>query len=82
MRRQRNVSDTQPRNRSRIRRLIEGATQPGDLVLDPTCGSGTTLVAAQATLRRSIGFDISADAVALSLSRLRAGIPSQMELFA
>lgn len=36
-------------------------TEPGDIALDPMCGSGTTLKAAWETGRRFLGFDISAN---------------------
>lgn len=38
--------------------LIESLTRPGDIVLDPFCGSGSTLVAAQKTGRRFIGIEL------------------------
>ncbi|WP_367289870.1 DNA-methyltransferase [Laspinema palackyanum] len=53
-----------------LERIIEIATNPGDLILDPFCGSGTTLVAAQLLGRQGIGMDISADAVDLTQQRL------------
>jgi hypothetical protein len=40
------------------RKFILGLTQPGDVVLDPMMGSGTTIVEAYLNDRRSIGFDI------------------------
>ena len=50
--------------------IIELVTDEGDLVLDPFCGSGTTLVAAQLLNRSSIGIDIAKEAVELTKSRL------------
>lgn len=41
------------------KRCIESFTNEGDTVLDPYCGSGTTLFAAQTLNRKSIGIDIS-----------------------
>lgn len=53
-----------------LERIIEIATNPGDLILDPFCGSGTTLVAAKLLGRHGIGMDISPDAVELTKQRL------------
>jgi hypothetical protein len=47
----------------------------GDVVLDPFCGSGTTLVAAQRHQRRWIGCDISAEAIELTAKRLFQELP-------
>lgn len=55
-----------------LERVIEIATDPGDLVLDPFCGSGTTLVAAKILGRSSIGLDSSEEAVDLAKQRLTA----------
>jgi len=52
-----------------VARCILMATDPGDLVLDPTCGSGTTAYVAEQTGRRWITTDTSR--VALSLARER-----------
>lgn len=43
------------------RHLVSLSTPPGGLVLDPFCGSGTTLLAARARGRRGIGIDVSAE---------------------
>ncbi|MDF3608288.1 DNA methyltransferase [Paracoccus sp. DMF-8] len=53
-----------------IQRCILATTDPGDLVLDPTCGSGTTAYAAEQWGRRWITIDTSRVAVALARSRL------------
>ena len=55
--------------RSVITRCILMTTDPGDLVLDPTCGSGTTAVVAEQWGRRWITCDTSR--VALTLTRQR-----------
>ncbi|MFZ2655806.1 MAG: DNA methyltransferase, partial [Victivallales bacterium] len=52
-----------------IKRCILMATDPGDLVLDPTCGSGTTAYVAEQWGRRWITIDTSR--VALALARVR-----------
>ncbi len=53
-----------------MRRIIELVTDEGDLVVDPFCGSGATLVAAKSLNRNSIGIDISEDAIKLTRERL------------
>lgn len=53
-----------------IQRCILMATDPGDLVLDPTCGSGTTAYVAEQWGRRWITIDTSRVAIALARSRL------------
>ena len=61
-------------------RIIEIATDEGDIVLDPFCGSGTTLVAAKMKGRRYIGIDISIEAIELTKSRLETLIKTESEL--
>ncbi len=54
--------------------LIEAATSPGELVVDPFCGSGSVGLAAVLGMRRYLGCDLSADAVSAAKARLtRAG---------
>ncbi len=53
-----------------IERCIHMTTDPGDLVLDPTCGSGTTAYVAEQWGRRWITIDTSRVALALARQRL------------
>ncbi len=55
-----------------IERCILMATDPGDLVLDPTCGSGTTAYVAEQWGRRWITMDTSRVALALARTRIMA----------
>ncbi|WP_067336193.1 site-specific DNA-methyltransferase [Stappia indica] len=55
-----------------VQRCILMATDPGDLVLDPTCGSGTTATVAEQWGRRWITIDTSRVALALARTRLMA----------
>ncbi len=54
-----------------LRPLIESFTQPGDLVLDPFCGSGSTLVAAQMLGRDWLGIELSAQHCRTARQRMR-----------
>ena len=53
-----------------IQRCILMTTDPGDLVLDPTCGSGTTAYAGEQVGRRWITIDTSRVALALARTRI------------
>ncbi len=53
-----------------LRRMIQASTAPGDWVLDPFAGSGTTAAAARALGRPSVSIDASEDAVAVIERRL------------
>lgn len=53
-----------------IQRCLLMTTDPGDLVLDPTCGSGTTAYVAEQRGRRWITIDTSRVAIALARQRL------------
>ena len=55
-----------------VERCLLMTTDPGDLVLDPTCGSGTTAYVAEQWGRRWITIDTSRVALALARSRLMA----------
>lgn len=52
--------------------LVRACCPEGGLVLDPCCGSGTTLIAAVRSGRRAIGFDISEEAMKTARARLEA----------
>lgn len=56
-----------------IARCLLMTTDPGDLVLDPTCGSGTTAYVAEQWGRRWITVDTSRVSIALARTRLMAG---------
>lgn len=53
-----------------VERILEASSNPGDLVLDPFVGSGTTAVVANRLGRRFLGFDINPDYVRLAMKRL------------
>ena len=53
-----------------LERVIEASSNPGDVVLDPFCGCGTALVAAEKLKRRWIGIDITWLSIAVMKSRL------------
>lgn len=53
--------------------LIAATTNPGDLVLDCYCGSGTTLEAAAILKRRFIGIDIAEAAISATVQRFQRG---------
>ena len=55
-----------------VERCVLMTTDPGDLVLDPTCGSGTTAYVAEQWGRRWITIDTSRVALALARQRLMA----------
>jgi len=58
-----------------LERIINYSTNEGDVVLDPFCGCGTALVAAQKLNRRWIGIDITHLAITLMRNRLRDSFP-------
>jgi site-specific DNA-methyltransferase (adenine-specific) len=58
-----------------LERIIEASTNPGDIVLDPFCGCGTAVHAAQKLGRKWIGIDITHVAIAIIENRLKDAFP-------
>jgi site-specific DNA-methyltransferase (adenine-specific) len=56
-----------------LERILNASSNPGDVVLDPFCGCGTTVHAAQKLGRSWIGIDVTHLAVGLIEKRLREG---------
>ena len=63
-----------------LERIIEIASDPDDVVIDPFCGSGTTLVAASILGRQYLGIDSSLEAVELSRKRLQEPTKTESNL--
>ena len=57
-------------------RIIEASSNPGDIVLDPFCGCGTAVHAAQALGRKWIGIDVTHLAIGLIRTRMQDAFPS------
>ena len=55
-----------------LERIILAGTKEGELVLDPFCGSGTTLAVAERLDRRWIGIDSNEDALLIASKRIEA----------
>ncbi len=58
-------------------RIIRACSNPGDLVLDPFGGSGTTLVVAKKLHRQFLGFELSPDYAAAIRRRLDVAYPGE-----
>jgi len=59
-----------------LKHIISASSRPGELVLDPFCGCGTTIAAAQMLARRWVGIDISPFAIELiRRQRLEGAFP-------
>lgn len=66
------VSDTHPTQKpvELVARMITNSSRNGELVLDPFCGSGSTLLAAEQLGRIGFGIEMSAEYTAVTLERL------------
>lgn len=62
------------KNLKMIKMIVAASSNEGDLVIDPFCGSGTTLQAARDQNRRFIGVDASFTAAKATLRRMRHGL--------
>jgi site-specific DNA-methyltransferase (adenine-specific) len=63
-----------------LNQILTIATDEGDLILDPFCGSGTSCVSAKHLNRNFIGIDKSKEAVELALSRLKEMIITESDV--
>jgi site-specific DNA-methyltransferase (adenine-specific) len=54
-----------------LERIITASSNPGDIVLDPFCGCGTALVAAQKLDRQWVGIDVTYLSIAVMKARLK-----------
>jgi modification methylase len=61
-----------------LRRVILSSTKPGDIILDPFMGSGTTAAAARELGRNFIGFDTDPSYVAAATARAAGVAPSDL----
>jgi site-specific DNA-methyltransferase (adenine-specific) len=61
---------------SNVEHYVEAFTRPGDLVVDPFLGSGTTAVACARLGRRIVGCDVDAACIATTRSRLAEVAPA------
>ena len=61
--------------------LIELTTKEGQIILDPFCGSGSTLVAAILSGRKYIGYDLNEDYVRIAQERIEKAAQRQIPLF-
>jgi site-specific DNA-methyltransferase (adenine-specific) len=62
-----------------LARIVEASSKPGDTVLDPFCGCGTTISTAQWLQRRWVGIDITHLAITLIRSRLADAFPKGLD---
>jgi DNA modification methylase len=65
--------------RALLERIIATSSNEGDVVLDPFCGCGTTIAAAEHLKRSWIGIDITARAIDIIISRLHRDFPAQKQ---
>jgi len=59
-----------------LERIIQASSNPGDIVLDPFCGCGTTVCAAEKLGRRWVGIDVTHLSITLQKIRLKDMFPA------
>lgn len=59
-----------------LERIIRASSNPGDVILDPFCGCGTTIHAAESLQRTWIGIDVAYAAIKVIEERLTAALPA------
>ena len=64
-----------------LERIIKASSRKGDVVLDPFCGCGTAVHAAQSLGRRWIGIDVTHIAIGLIEYRMRAAFKRRPKVF-
>lgn len=62
-----------------VDRIVRACSNPGDLVLDPFLGSGTTAVVAQANSRVAVGFEVKSEYISIAGKRLRKRIEAPIQ---
>ena len=62
------------KNLAMVKMIVGASSDEGDLVVDPFCGSGTTLHAARDLRRRYLGMDASFSAAKATMRRMRHGL--------
>ena len=72
---QKNEQDTPHKNRlALLERIIKASSNEDDVVLDPFCGSGTTLLAAEKLKRKWIGIDSNEEVSQIIEERLKTDL--------
>ncbi len=61
-----------------MRALVRDYTEPGDLIVDPFAGSGTTLLAAVIERRRAVGAEVNRETYEAAVQRLQKGFTPDM----
>jgi site-specific DNA-methyltransferase (adenine-specific) len=63
-----------------LQRIIQSSSREGEVVLDPFCGCGSTVAAAQSLGRKWVGIDVAYDAVRIIRARLaKAGLVEKLD---